>query len=150
MSRNEYNKLIGDAGEDLVVSLLKAANRPVVKSDNLYDSEKDMFCEDKKIEVKTEQPYIKKNAFTFHKNQLKKCTNVDELYIVSVPPRMNLKYKHGGKIFRVIPSMFEYFEYSLNNKPMIGIPIEQPSVIEVARMSAEMIEWFNKRSVSKY
>lgn len=148
MSRNEYNKLIGDAGEKVVLSLLKTLNRPVIMSDNFYDAEKDMSCDGKKIEIKTEQPYVKKNAFTFHKNQLEKCTSVDELYVVSIPPRINLNYKHGGKVF--IPNLFEYFEYTSNNKPMIGIPIEQASVIEIARLPAHKIEWFNQHTISKY
>lgn len=151
MNRQEYNKLIGDRGEQLVFNYLELCGRNPQYSTDPFDSVKDIICQGNTVEVKTEQPYVRKNCLSFAFNQLNKCKGCDELYFVSLPPLMDLHYKNGGKIFRVIPSLFEHFEYTTSyGKRMFGVPFDQPAVFEVITLSKETNTWFIKRARSNY
>ena len=103
-------EILGKTGEKIVSNYFQRQRMIVEHSIDNFDREKDLIVEGKNVEVKTMQPYVYKNAFSFKKNQLKKCKSVDRFVIVSVPPLINVKYKYGGKIFEVT-SNFSYFEY---------------------------------------
>jgi hypothetical protein len=141
---------LGLLGEKIVTNMLSGLGLRVEQSINKYDSEKDLLVDGKKVEVKTETPFVKKECFSFRPNQLKKCTTVDVLYIVSVP---HPKYEHysGGWVFRVDPKNFEHFTYKTRyGVEMIGIKINQPAVVPVQKLSDAEIKELVKYSVTSY
>jgi hypothetical protein len=144
------NQELGLLGEKIVTNMLNGLGLRVEHSINKYDSEKDMLVDGYKVEVKTETPYAKKDCFSFRPSQLKKCTTVDVLYIVSVP---HPKYEHysGGWVYRIDPKNFEHFTYKTRyGVEMIGIKINQPGVVPVQKMKPEEIKELIKYSVSSY
>lgn len=152
MSKEDKMNELGLLGEKIVTNMLNREHPGLVieHSINKFDSEKDMLVDGKKVEVKTESPYVFKNCFSFRPNQLKKCRNVDVLYIVSVP---HVKFKHfsDGWVYRLIPSEFKTFEYVTNyGIKMIGIPIRQESVIQVYKMSDQEVSELMKYSNTDY
>lgn len=152
MNKKQYNDLIGKKGESIIFNLLECCRRKPEYSRNPFDAEKDIICQGHlKVEIKTEQPYVMKNCLSFSINQLNKCKSCDELYFVSIPPLIDINYKYGGKIYRIIPSLFEYFEYATSTgKKMFGVPFEQPTVIEIAVLSEKVKQWFIDNAQSNY
>jgi len=63
-------EMMGRAGETIIVNYCTAAGQKVTVSEDQYDSQKDMIIDGLKVEVKTQVPYIYKNAFSFKPNQL--------------------------------------------------------------------------------
>jgi hypothetical protein len=152
MTREEKINELGLMGEKIVTNMLNKLHPGLVieHSINKFDSEKDMLVDGKKVEVKTETPYVFKNCFSFRPNQLKKCRNVDVLYIVSVP---HVKFKHfsDGWVYRLIPEDFKTFSYKTSfGVEMIGIPIRQEAVIPVYQMSQEEVNELKKYSTTEY
>lgn len=152
LTREEKMNELGLAGEKVVTNMLNRLHPGLVieHSINKYDSEKDMLVDGKKVEVKTESPYVFKQCFSFRPNQLRKCRNVDVLYIVSVP---HVKFKHesDGWVYRVIPSDFKTIEYTTKfGVRMTGIPIKQDAVIPVYKMSDEEVSELMKYSNTAY
>jgi len=152
LSREEKMNELGLMGEKVVTNMLNRMYPGLVieHSINKFDSEKDMLVDGKKVEVKTESPYVFKNCFSFRPNQLKKCRNVDVLYIVSVP---HVKFKHfsDGWVYRLDAKNFQTFSYVTKfGIEMIGIPIKQESVIPVYKMSSEEVQELMKYSNTEY
>jgi len=152
MSREEKMNELGLMGEKIVINMLNRTTPGLVieHSINKFDSEKDMLVDGRKVEVKTESPYVFKDCFSFRPNQLKKCRNVDVLYIVSVP---HIKFKHhsDGWVYRIDPQKFKVIEYvTKNGIKMVGIPIRQEAVIPVYKMSDEEIKELMKYSNTEY
>lgn len=142
---------LGLMGEKLVRNILMSSGHMILDSLNLFDNRKDFTSNGKSCEVKTEQPYVLKNCFSFRKNQLTKCRTVDELYIVSVPPLARPTYEHGGKVFLVDPKTFEQTSYKTKSGlDMIGIPIVQKSVKCIYTMTAEERNQFMRYAESEY
>ena len=151
MDRNTSIDLLGKTGEKIIANMLNSQGLKVEYSIDNYDREKDFLVEGKKIEVKTEQPYVKKNAISIRETQLKKCKTVDILYFVSVPPLINKNYKWGGWIFCVDPKTFVYNKYTTKfGINMIEIPIEQPAVNPVKKLSNVEIDELLKYAMSAY
>lgn len=147
--KNQEN--LGIMGEKLVRNLMAKSGHIILDSLNPFDNKKDFIRNDKTCEVKTEQPYVLKNCFSFRKNQLTKCRTVDELYIVSVPPLGRPTYQHGGKVFLVDPKMFEQISYKTKSGiEMIGIPIVQKSVECIYTMTVEERSQFMRYAESEY
>lgn len=152
MKREEKMNELGLAGEKVVTNMLNRLHPGLVIEHSIdkYDNEKDMLVDGKKVEVKTESPYVLKNCFSFRPSQLRKCRSVDVLYIVSVP---HVKFKHfsDGIVYRLIPSEFKTFEYvTRRGVKMVGIPIKQDAVIPVYTMNQEEIEHLMKYSNTEY
>lgn len=152
LTREEKMNELGLAGEKVVTNMLNKLHPGLVieHSINKYDSEKDMLVDGKKVEVKTESPFVFKNCFSFRPNQLRKCRNVDAFYIVSVP---HIKFKHysDGWVYRLIPSEFKTIEYVTKfGVKMIGIPIKQDACIPVYKMTDEEIKELMKYSNTEY
>jgi hypothetical protein len=152
MSREQKMNELGLTGEKIVTNMLNRLHPGLVieHSVNKFDSEKDMLVDGRKVEVKTETPYVLKDSFSFRPNQLKKCRNVDVLYIVSVP---HVKYKHhsDGWVYRIDPSNFKTYNYKTSyGIEMVGIPIRQDSVMPVYKMSEEEIKELMKYSNTDY
>lgn len=151
INRSEAIKIIGATGEKIISNMLSSLGLVVENSINNFDSEKDLLVDGKKVEVKTCQPYVLKNCFSFKANQLRKCTNVDVLYFVSIPPKYQPDYKWGGWIFRLEPSKFKHYTYKTRyGVEMVGIPIEQDAVIPVRELTDAEIKEFAKYTHSAY
>lgn len=152
MKHDQKIDILGRIGEKIVVNYFNSQGRKVQESIDHFDRFKDMIVDGKMIEVKTEQPFVMKNAFTFRENQLQKCRNVDELYFVSIPPLMKKNYKWGGWIFKADPKNFiisERYTTKYGNK-MIVIPIEQEALVPVQKMNQEEIDELIKYAESNY
>lgn len=152
MTRNEKMNEMGLLGEKIVINMLNKLHPGLVieHSINKFDSEKDMLVDGKKVEVKTESPYVFKDCFSFRPNQLRKCSTVDVLYIVSVP---HVKFKHhsDGWIYQIEPDKFKSYEYQTKfGVHMIGIPIRQAAVVPIHKMSDEEIKELMKYSNTDY
>lgn len=144
-------EILGNMGEKLVRNILSMAGRQIQDSLDHYDSSKDFLCDGKKVEVKTQQPFVYKNCFSFRKNQLRKCKSVSELYIVSVPPVGKPDYEHGGKVYVVDTSDFDFFEYKTKaGIDMFGIPIKQDSVFCVYDMTEDERNLFTRYTETQY
>lgn len=151
MKHEQRIDILGRIGEKIVVNHLNSLGMKVEESINHFDSEKDLLADGKTIEVKTQQPFVYKNAFTFRENQLRKCRSVDELYVVSVPPVMKLDYKWGGQLFKIDPKTFTETRYTTKNgHKMILINIEQPAVQSIKELTKEEIQELNKYTESAY
>lgn len=152
MSKEDKMNELGLMGEKIVTNMLNREHPGLVieHSINKFDSEKDMLVDGKKVEVKTESPYVFKNCFSFRPSQLKKCRSVDVLYIVSVP---HVKFKHfsDGWVYRIKPDEFKTIKYVTKyGVEMVGIPIEQDAVIAVYKMTNEEISELMKYSNTEY
>lgn len=152
MKHEQRIDILGRIGEKIVVNYLNSLGHKVQESIDHFDRTKDMTVDGKHIEVKTEQPFVMKNAFTFRETQLRKCRSVDELYFVSIPPLINPKYKWGGWIFSANPKTFiesERYTTKYGHK-MVVIPIEQESLVAVKKLTQEEIHELMKYADSNY
>jgi hypothetical protein len=151
MNKIQAIEILGRTGEKIIANMLTNLGLNVQESINHFDSEKDFLVDGKKVEVKTEQPYVLKNAFSFRENQLRKCKSVDVLYFVSIPPLFNKNYKWGGWIFRADPQKFKCTSYTTKSgMRMIAVPIEQEAMIPVQKMKNEEIAELLKYAESAY
>lgn len=139
---------LGRAGETIVSNWFSSQGISFQVSVDQYDSQKDMIAEGKKIEVKTQVPFVMKNAFTFKENQLKKCLNADYVYFVSVP---NEKRPHhsDGKVYRIESSELQYDHYiTKDGRKMITVSIDQPAMQELFQMTEKEAKILQRYSVS--
>jgi hypothetical protein len=131
---------LGLEGEKVIVEMLRQLDIDVyhVYDDNKFDREKDILVDGKyKVEVKTQAPFVKLDSFSFLPNQLKKCTEADVLYFVSVP-HPTWPHFSDGWIYRAVPNEFKYKNWKDRwGKERILIPIEQEALIPVTKMADE-------------
>lgn len=79
------NKLrLGELGEKLVANYESSRGNKVFLALDPYDSNKDLWVNNLRCEVKTQVPYFSKMAFTFKESQIKKLKSVDRIYFISV------------------------------------------------------------------
>lgn len=151
MNRNQSIEILGRIGEKIVVNYFSQKGSKIVESLDHFDSKKDMMIDGKTVEVKTQQPFVKLNSLTFRKKQLMKCTSVDELYIVTVPPVMQTTYRWSGWILKIDPKTFKYSTYTTKaGNQMICIKIEQEAVEPIYKLSKEECSELNKYAMSDY
>lgn len=151
MNRQQAIEFLGKTGEKIIANMLNAEGLRVEYALNNYDREKDFIVDGKKVEVKTEQPYVKKNAISIRDTQVRKCKSVDVLYFVTVPPLFDKSYKWGGWIFRVEPQAFKYSPYVTSfGVSMVAIPIEQEAVIPIRQLNKEEIDELMRYAQSAY
>lgn len=150
MNKEEKMNELGLAGEKIVINMLSSLGLKIESSINKYDSEKDMLVDGKKVEVKTQVPFVIQNAFTFKPNQLNKCRSVDVLYFVCVPPPKH-NDKWGGWIFKANPKSFITRNYKTKDgRFMILVDREQEALTPVMKMSDENINELKKYTISEY
>ena len=150
MTKDEMMNELGLAGEKIIINMLSEDGHKVKTSINKYDSEKDLLVEDKKVEVKTQVPFVMQDDFTFKPNQLKKCRSVDILYFVCVPPPRH-KDKWAGWVFEADPKAFTTRNYTTKDgRVMILIDRSQPALKPVKKISDEEVKELQKYSVSGY
>lgn len=143
--------ILGRMGEKIIANYLNSKGHSVEESIDHYDYEKDLLVDGKKVEVKTEAPFVMQNAFSVRENQLKKCRNVDILYFVSVPPSIKPNYKWAGWIFEVDPKTFKHRTYTTKTGlKMILIDIEQDAVKAVHKMKDSEINQLSRYTSSNY
>jgi hypothetical protein len=131
---------LGSMGEKIVAKYLRGCGRTVEESINPLDNEKDLLVDGKKIEVKTQVPFLKENAFSFRENQLKKCLGVEEVWFVNVPSNSD-KYpdEHGGFVFKIKAKEMQYSSYMANGTKMIKVPRDQKGMEKVFRIIDEEV-----------
>jgi hypothetical protein len=150
MTKEELMNELGLMGEKIVINLLNEEGRKVKTSIDKYDSEKDLLADGKKVEVKTQVPFIMKNSFSFKPNQLRKCRSVDELYFVSVPAGRHMD-KWEGWIFKADPKEFVTTQYrTKDGRDMLLIAREQKALTPIKRMTDEEMKELQKYTVSEY
>lgn len=148
--RNRSIEMLGRAGETIIANYCTSNGQKVTLSVDQYDSTKDMVIDGLNVEVKTQVPFISKNAFSFKKNQLTKCLNADRVIFISVPA--DEKDHHSfGKVYLIKSSEMEYTEHTTKDgRLMILVPIDQPGMDELFELSAEDKRLLKSYSVSKW
>lgn len=150
MTKEEMMNELGLIGEKIIINMLSESGYRVRSSVDKFDSEKDLIVEDKKVEVKTQVPFVMQNSFTFKPNQLRKCRTVDALYFVSVPPLKN-RDKWGGWIFEANPSEFVTKNYfTKDGRLMLLVNRDQSALRPVKKLSDEEITELQKYTNSEF
>jgi hypothetical protein len=150
MTKEEMMNELGLAGEKIIINMLSEDGCKIKTSVDKFDSEKDLLVDDKKVEVKTQVPFIMQNAFTFKPNQLRKCRGVDELYFVSVPAGHHSD-KWAGWVFKADPKTFVTRTYKTKDgRDMLLIDREQEALKPVKKMTDEEMRELQKYTVSGY
>ena len=150
MSRDEATAMLGRAGETIVSNFFVKKMFTVEASVDQYDSTKDMLINNKKVEVKTQVPFVFKHAFSFKKTQLRKCLNSDFVVFVSVP---NNEREHfsSGKGYLIQSKLMRYTEYTTKDgRDMILIPIKQKDMNEIFTMTEEECKILKRYSQSDW
>lgn len=139
---------MGRAGETIVLNWFSSNGVKFKASVDQYDNQKDILVEEKKVEVKTQVPFVFKNAFSFKDNQLRKCLNADYVYFVSVPN--NEKPHHSaGKVYRIDSKSMKYENYKTKDgRNMVLVPIDQEDMQELFTMTPEEAKILQRYSVS--
>jgi len=113
--KNDLKKhLLGMLGERIIAKHLRERGHSVIESLNVFDSEKDLDVDGDKVEVKTQVPFLIKNAFSISPNQLNKIKNSKFVYWISVPPT-KMPDSLAGFIFKMDPTVAKYERYKLKN-----------------------------------
>ena len=139
----------GALGELYVYLELRKEGRPVELTTNVFDDVKDMTCEGKLIEVKSQVAWIRENAFTMAVSQLLKCQVVDELYFVCVPhPSPKLYDPYAGWIYKLMKGTWNYRVKAPGDyRQMVLIPREQESVKRWKQLTRDQITAIERYSV---
>lgn len=150
LTHNQCIEILGKTGEKIISNFFSKIGKVVEHSINNFDSTKDMTVDGQKIEVKTQVPFVMKNAFTFKKNQLKKCLGVDKVIFVSVPNSIVSHYS-AGKVYEIESSKLKYnFYITKDGRDMILIDINQPDMKELFQMSIDECKELQKYTVSSW
>jgi len=150
LSKEQKMDALGRIGEKIVSNFLVKEGSIVTHSTNPYDNEKDLIVDGKKVEVKTQVPFIMENAFTFLPKQLKKCRSVDTLFFVAVPAPKHY-YKWDGWVFRVDPKKFSIrTKNTKDGRTMYLVDINQEAVNPIQKVSNEDLEELKKYTNSNF
>lgn len=143
-------QILGSMGEKYVCNWLSKEGCIVEQSLNHFDREKDLTADGKKIEVKTNVPFIKALAFGVKTSQLKKLKNVDRLFFINVPaPSYSCQY--SGWLMEVDPKTFKYEIYETKDgREMVRIPMKQSAVTPIHKIDDDILSEMMKYSRSEY
>lgn len=140
--------MLGRAGETIITNYCTAAGQKVLVSEDQYDNQKDMIIDGLKVEVKTQVPYIYKNAFSFKPNQLRKCKNADRVIFISVPSKEK-PHHSDGKVFLIKSADMKYYPYKTKDgREMIAVPIDQEGMDELFTLTDKQCKLLQSYSVS--
>lgn len=153
MSKLEKKTELGIIGEKIVRNFMTSTGFTITDSIDVYDSDKDFEAVkgDKKytVEVKTQVPFVTKEAFTIKENQYRKCFSVDLLIFVCVPP--NKPFKYAGQIFAMNPKKAKTEKYTTKDgRDMILIPIGQPAFKLIKKLEENEISLLLKSKSTNY
>jgi hypothetical protein len=141
-------EMLGRAGETIITNYCTAAGQKVLVSEDQYDNQKDMIIDGLKVEVKTQVPYIYKNAFSFKPNQLRKCKNADRVIFISVPSKEK-PHHSDGKVFLIKSADMKYYPYKTKDgREMIAVPIDQEGMDELFTLTDKQCKLLQSYSVS--
>ena len=150
LTREQNMEILGKTGEKIVSNFYSRKGKIVEQSINNFDSGKDMMVDGAKVEVKTQVPFVIKNAFSFRKNQLRKCLNADGVVFVSVPNSVKPHWS-DGKVYLIEPSALKYSFYTTKDgREMVLIPINQPDMMEIYVMTQEECAELQKYTSSEW
>jgi hypothetical protein len=150
MDRINNIEILGKTGEKIVSNLYSRQGKIVEMAIDNFDRCKDMLVDGSKVEVKTQVPFVLKNAFSFRKNQLRKCLNADFVTFVSVPNNVKPHWS-DGKVYQIESSKMKYTSYNTNDgREMVLIPINQADMVEVYQMSQEECVELKKYTTSSW
>ena len=88
MEKEAKNILLGILGERIIAKILRDAGHTVEESLDIFDSEKDLLVNGKRVEVKTQVPLLFKDSFSVQLNQMTKLKECHAVYWVSIPPKI--------------------------------------------------------------
>ena len=147
----DENKVrLGRMGEICVGNWASLLGMSVLHSIDPYDRRKDLIINGRRVEVKTQVPYILEHAFSIRENQINKCRSVDELYFVALPsPNSKYIYEGSGWIYQVNSKTFLTREIITRaGHKMILIDIKQDAVVPVQQIDQSDIDQMMKYSNS--
>ena len=137
LSREQMMESLGTVGEKLTSNYFTKAGFKVETSPFKYDKEKDMIIDGINVEVKTQAPFSKLDAFTFNPSQLYKCTSVGCLIFVAAP-HPTFRHYADGWIYQAIPGEFKHYNYNdKKGNPRIVIPIKQDALKPLFQVTPE-------------
>lgn len=143
-------EILGKTGEKIVSNYYSKQGKIVEQAINNFDSTKDMLIDGKKIEVKTQVPFVIKSSFTFKEKQLTKCLNADTVVFVSVPNSVKSHYSEG-KVYAIESKNLKYDFYTTKDgRKMVMIAIGQPDMKELFQMSKEECQELQKYTISSW
>lgn len=141
---------MGIIGEKIIINYLSEQGCKINHSVNKFDAEKDFTADDKKIEVKTQVPFMKENSFSIREKQLVKCRSVDSLYFISVPTSQ-YEDKWAGWIFHADPKTFiTKNKKTRDGRTMVLIHREQEALTPIKRIDDSEIKMLRSVSVSNF
>jgi hypothetical protein len=144
---------LGIAGEKIVVNRLVQQGFKPQHHVNEYDSTGDITIDGRKVEVKTQTPFVKKNAFTIPAKQKRKCLEeASVLYFVSVPNSYTPHFSEG-KVYRIDNPQsvkYEIYRPKANDGDRICIPINQEGVVEDFTLNEDEKRLLVRNSTSSY
>ena len=150
LTREQNIEILGKTGEKIVANYYSRKGKIVEQAINHFDNTKDMTVDGSKVEVKTQVPVVLKNAFTFRKNQLRKCLSADGVVFVSVPNSVKPHWS-DGKVYLIEPSKLKYNHYKTKDgRDMVLIPINQPDMMEMYQMTREECIELQKYTTSEW
>ena len=149
ISKDTKATMLGAAGERIVARELREDGHIVKESKNSFDNVKDMTVNGKNCEVKTQQEFMMKKAFTVPFNQSKKCTEVEHMVFVETPSRMNryinLYYSH--KKYRVNLSTYTHRSGSKvlilpkHDMKLIKTVTDEEDIAEMIQLTSTDYNW---------
>lgn len=144
---------LGQVGEKIIRNTFSEMGYKVIDSIDIFDKEKDFYIvkNNRKIlvENKTQVPYVQKCALTINQDQRKKCWAVGKLTFVTVPP--NTSFEYAGYIYDVNIKKAKITKYTTKGgEKMIAIPILQPAVKVIRKLTKKELTELQKYKVSKY
>lgn len=143
-------EILGKTGEKIVSNYYSKQGKIVEQAINNFDSTKDMLVDGKKIEVKTQVPFVMKSSFTFKENQLRKCLNADYVVFVSVP-NGTMKHYSDGKVYAIESKKLKYNFYTTKDgRKMVLVAIGQPDMEKLFNMSPEECQELQKYTISSW
>lgn len=151
--------VVGKEGETVVAEYFRGIDREVLTHD-WYDTEKDLTIDGKRIEVKSQVPYVNENAFTLKKvdsrgkpsNDWPKCTQADYTVFVSIPNKRR-PHKSENKIFIIKGSdlLLNYREKRTSDgRVMYLIPIYQKNMHYLCDLPEESSQLMQEKSQSTW
>lgn len=148
--RNTKISAIGKSGETIVANWFIQNGSKVVLSEDSFDWKKDMIIDGKTVEVKTQVPFVKKKAFSFREDQLRKCSSVDLVIFVSIPNSV-FPTPYDGKVYAIEASKMKTRKHTTtDDRYMILVDIEQPDMKCLFTMDEKQCSILQKNSVSTW
>lgn len=134
MTPDEKHVNLGQVGEKLVRNYLASQGAMIIDSVNPYDREKDFIADGKRIEIKTQIPFVTQNAITFVPKQAKKLLNADRVFFVVVPSDQHHEY--NGTILEIDMKKANIIDRQLRNGDLKHmIKLDDPAVTMVHRIT---------------